>query len=381
MKKNYAFISYSTRWKTDAEALRFLLNKNHIETWMAPYDIPSGNSYADVINKAIRNASCFVLLLSEEAQRSPWVPRETERAINYEKPILAVKTKDIILNDEFEFFLSRHQICVVPKIDDSRSEIKDLIKQIRFFIGNAKKESEKFCSEEIKIPEFYPKIREEEILEENKKSITIMGIGGAGNNLLNFLLKQNFSDRVHFISVTTDKEMYPRCECQNKILLRESEHDKFKTNGDPEEGKRKAERNKDLLRDKLTDKILIVTCGLGRGTGSGVSPVVIREAKEKGIFTISLVTYPFEFEKKNKIAEKAVSELEASDILIIVHNQALMKKSYKELREALSYMNGILEEIVRIVISHIENSEEETIAQIKRLAAEENIEIIIKNHV
>ena len=381
MKKNYAFISYSTRWKTDAEALRFLLNKNHIETWMAPYDIPSGNSYADVINKAIRNASCFVLLLSEEAQRSPWVPRETERAINYEKPILAVKTKDIILNDEFEFFLSRHQICVVPKIDDSRSEIKDLIKQIRFFIGNAKKESEKFCSEEIKILEFYPKIREEEILEENKKSITIMGIGGAGNNLLNFLLKQNFSDRVHFISVTTDKEMYPRCECKNKILLRVDEHDEFKTNGDPEEGKRKAEWNKDLLRDKLMDKILIVTCGLGRGTGSGVSPVVIREAKEKGILTISLVTYPFEFEKKNEIAEKAVSELEASDILIIVHNQALMKKSYKELREALSYMNGILEEIVRIVISHIENSEEETIAQIKQLAAEENIEIIIKNHV
>ena len=381
MKKNYAFISYSTKWKTDAEALRFLLNKNHIETWMAPYDIPSGNSYADVINKAIRNASCFVLLLSEEAQRSPWVPRETERAINYEKPILAVKTKDIILNDEFEFFLSRHQICVVPKIDDSRSEIKDLIKQIRFFIGNAQKESEKFCSEEIKIPKFYPKIREEEILEENKKSIMIMGIGGAGNNLLNFLLKQNFSDRIHFISVTTDKEMYALCECKNKILLRVDEHDEFKTNGDPEEGKRKAEWNKDLLRDKLTDKILIVTCGLGRGTGSGVSPVVIREAKEKGILTISLVTYPFEFEKKNEIAEKAISELEASDILIIVHNQALMKKSYKELREALSYMNGILEEIVRIVISHIENSEEETIAQIKQLAAEENIEIIIKNHV
>ena len=44
-------------------------------------------------------------------------------------------------------------------------------------------------------------------------------------------------------------------------------------------------------------------------------------------------------------------------------------------------MNGILEEIVRIVISHIENSEEKTIAQIKQLAAEENIEIIIKNHV
>ena len=73
----YAFISYSTKNQQMADSFRTLFNQKGIKTWMAPGDIPFGSTYTSTINRAIKEASCFVLLLSESAQCSKWVPKET----------------------------------------------------------------------------------------------------------------------------------------------------------------------------------------------------------------------------------------------------------------------------------------------------------------
>ena len=119
----YVFISYSTKNQQEANAIRYYLEKNGINTWMAPYDIPPGNTYAKVINQAIQQCSCCVLVLSNESQQSMWVPREIERAINYHKILIPISIETVILNDEFELYISTNQIVNVGKINDNSTEL------------------------------------------------------------------------------------------------------------------------------------------------------------------------------------------------------------------------------------------------------------------
>lgn len=123
----YVFISYSSKNRDTADAFKNLLNKNNIETWMAPHDIPVGSKYASVIGKSIKNCSCFLLLLTYDSQGSIWVAKEVERAINYKKPIVPIQLEDVILNDEFEMYLSTDQILAIKTIDETTSEIQNLI--------------------------------------------------------------------------------------------------------------------------------------------------------------------------------------------------------------------------------------------------------------
>ena len=96
-----------------------LFNKNGIKTWMAPGDIPFGSTYAATINRAIKDSSCFVLLLSESAQGSRWVLNETERAVSTGKIIFTVLLDDVSMNDDFEFMLSTSQAVAIRKIDEN----------------------------------------------------------------------------------------------------------------------------------------------------------------------------------------------------------------------------------------------------------------------
>lgn len=132
----YAFISYSTKNQMSADAMYMLLKKNEISAWMAPGDIPAGYKYADVINKAIKDCSCVVLLLSNAALNSVWVPKEVERAVNYRKPIIPVQLEDVILNDEFEMYISTDQIVAVQKFDESSDAITKLLTSLKTYTSN-----------------------------------------------------------------------------------------------------------------------------------------------------------------------------------------------------------------------------------------------------
>lgn len=127
----YVFISYSSKNKDIADTLRNVLIKNRIDTWMAPNDIPAGSKYAQVIGKALKCCSCLVLLLTNESQQSPWVAKEVERAINYRKTIIPIQLEDVLLNDEFEMYISTDQIIAIRKVDESSEDVRRLISTIR----------------------------------------------------------------------------------------------------------------------------------------------------------------------------------------------------------------------------------------------------------
>ena len=127
----YAFISYSTKNQASADAMRELFHKNSIDTWMAPYDIPVGSKYAAVITKAIRDCSCFVLLLSNDSQASEAVDSEVELAVlTFKKSIITVELEKVILNDAFTFYIHNKQIIAAHKIDEDSLEIKQILEAV-----------------------------------------------------------------------------------------------------------------------------------------------------------------------------------------------------------------------------------------------------------
>lgn len=130
----YAFISYSTKNQSFADDMRELFHNHGIETWMAPYDIPVGNKYAAVITNAIRNCSCFVLLLSNDSQKSDAVDSEVELAVlTYKKSIITIELEKVELNDSFTFYIHNKQIIAVHKIDESSKEIKQVLTAVRAY--------------------------------------------------------------------------------------------------------------------------------------------------------------------------------------------------------------------------------------------------------
>ena len=134
----YAFISYSTKNQQMADSFKTLFNQNGVETWMAPGDIPFGSTYTSTINRAIKGASCFVLLLSESAQGSQWVLKETERAVSTGKTVFTVMLDDVPLNDDFEFMLSTSQAVAIRKIDENNENIKRLLQAVVEYTGRSK---------------------------------------------------------------------------------------------------------------------------------------------------------------------------------------------------------------------------------------------------
>ncbi|MBR4865397.1 MAG: toll/interleukin-1 receptor domain-containing protein [Clostridia bacterium] len=132
----YAFISYSARQRPDADRLRLLLQNNKIDTWMAPYDIPEGTDYSDVVNDVIRDAACVVLLLTKDTQSSVYVDKEIERALHYGKTIAPIQLGQVELNDSFAFYLCNQQIATVPALDESIPKIQALLRHLSYLCND-----------------------------------------------------------------------------------------------------------------------------------------------------------------------------------------------------------------------------------------------------
>ncbi len=127
----YAFISYSSKNRASADSLRELLKRNGIATWMAPCDIPAGKEYAEMIAEAVKNCACFVLILTRQSQKSKWVSKELERAVNYKKPIIPVMLEEVDLDSKFELYIGEYQLIEVNRLDESSLNMRRIIAGIK----------------------------------------------------------------------------------------------------------------------------------------------------------------------------------------------------------------------------------------------------------
>lgn len=159
--------------------------------------------------------------------------------------------------------------------------------------------------------------------------IKIVGLGGAGGNALNSMVRSQKITGVEFIAVNTDSQALATLEVPNKIQIGEKITRGLGSGGDPEIGQKAAEESVDVLRSRLEGADMVfVTCGMGGGTGTGGAPILAEVAKSLGALTVGVVTKPFSFEgaKRMENAVRGIQSLhDKVDALIVVPNQKLLE--------------------------------------------------------
>ncbi len=131
----YAFISYSSKNQGAADAFRSILKKNSVGVWMAPYDIPAGSEYAEVLYDALTGCSCLLLLLTGYSQNSQWVKKEVNIAISNNKTVVPVKLENIELNSAMKLYLNDQQIVPVYTLDESSDGVRSVLRSIIAITG------------------------------------------------------------------------------------------------------------------------------------------------------------------------------------------------------------------------------------------------------
>lgn len=159
--------------------------------------------------------------------------------------------------------------------------------------------------------------------------IKVIGVGGGGDNAVNYMYRQNIPN-VNFVVCNTDEQALKMSPVPNQLILGWDVTHGRGAGNDPGTGRDCAESSKEDIRalfDQNTEMVFI-TAGMGGGTGTGAAPVVARIAKEENKLTIGIVTIPFLFEGKKKImkAIEGAKEMQKHvDALLVINNENLIE--------------------------------------------------------
>jgi cell division protein FtsZ len=161
-----------------------------------------------------------------------------------------------------------------------------------------------------------------------KPRITVVGVGGAGGNAVNNMIRSNLSG-VEFLVANTDAQALELSNADQRIQLGLSLTHGLGAGARPEIGRASAEEAIEEIVDQLgRSHMVFITAGMGGGTGTGAAPVIARAAREAGVLTVGVVTKPFHFEgaSRMRLAEEGIEELSKHvDTLIIIPNQNLFR--------------------------------------------------------
>ena len=161
---------------------------------------------------------------------------------------------------------------------------------------------------------------------ENVVNIKVIGIGGAGNNVVNRMVKAG-TQGVEFIAINTDKQALAVSNADQKLQIGEKMTKGQGAGSDPEIGKRSAEESRNNIAKVIENAdMAFITCGMGGGTGTGAAPIVAEICRDAGLLTVGVVTKPFKFEGKRRMdqANAGIKELLGRvDSLLIIPNDRL----------------------------------------------------------
>ena len=158
--------------------------------------------------------------------------------------------------------------------------------------------------------------------------IIVVGVGGGGNNAVNRMIDEQIAG-VEFIAVNTDKQALQLCKAPTLMQIGEKLTKGLGAGAQPEVGEKAAEESAEEISAALKGADMVfVTCGRGGGTGTGAAPVVARIAKEQGALTVAVVTKPFRFESRTRMANAlaGIDKLKENvDTMIVIPNDKLLE--------------------------------------------------------
>jgi cell division protein FtsZ len=158
--------------------------------------------------------------------------------------------------------------------------------------------------------------------------IKVVGVGGGGVNAINRMIEQGLKG-VEFVAINTDAQALLMSDADVKLDIGRDLTRGLGAGADPEVGRQAAEDHIEEIQEVLRGSDMVfVTAGEGGGTGTGGAPVIAKIARDSGALTIGVVTRPFSFEGKRRMAQAdiGVEALRSEvDTLIVIPNDRLLE--------------------------------------------------------
>lgn len=205
-----------------------------------------------------------------------------------------------------------------------------------------------FNTQNIKIIEEKP-IR---TLPDNVAKISVIGVGGAGCNMVDHMISEGVNYRINMAVANTDLQSLQISKAPTKIQIGVQLTRGLGAGMKPEVGRDAANENYEDIKTALTGSdIVFVASGLGGGTGTGAAAVVASAAKEVGALTVSVATKPFAWEGKQRaaLANLGLEELrKVSDSIIIIQNDKLLNiiEQSTGMKDAFKMVDNVLYQAV-----------------------------------
>lgn len=182
--------------------------------------------------------------------------------------------------------------------------------------------------------------------------IKVVGVGGAGCNAVNTMIKAGLN-RVEFVVANTDVQALGRSQAPYKIQLGPKRARGLGAGARPDVGKEAALESEGQIREAIEGADMVfITAGMGGGTGTGGAPIAAKIAHEMGILTVGVVTKPFQYEGHRRLsyAEEGLRELKKHvDSLLVIPNQKLLGQVDKStpLLEAFKVADDVLRQAIQ----------------------------------
>ncbi|WP_373436158.1 cell division protein FtsZ [Metamycoplasma equirhinis] len=186
-------------------------------------------------------------------------------------------------------------------------------------------------------------------------NIKVIGVGGGGNNSIQTLIDTKL-DGLEFIVANTDKQALAKFD--EKYVLHLGDKRGIGAGAKPEIGRSAALASIDEIKSKIKGAdLVIITAGMGGGTGTGASPVIAKIAKECGALVVAIVTTPFSFEgtHRAKIAESGIEEIKkyVDSYIVVSNNKLLLQYGDISFNDAFKCANNVLRQTIRTLVDVI----------------------------
>ena len=183
--------------------------------------------------------------------------------------------------------------------------------------------------------------------KEQSSIIKVIGVGGGGSNAVNHMFSQNI-EGVNFIICNTDAQAIASSKVPNKIQLGPHLTQGLGAGANPTIGRQATEESLEEIKRilEVNTKMAFITAGMGGGTGTGGAPILAKVCKDLGILTVGIVTTPFAYEGKKRLAqaEEGIMLLKNHvDTLLVISNDKLRHQfGNLKMKEAFAKADNVL---------------------------------------
>lgn len=193
-------------------------------------------------------------------------------------------------------------------------------------------------------------------MDVGQANIKVIGVGGAGNNMVNWLYKKGIKG-AEIVAVNTDQQHLQITEADRKFLLGRNVTKGLGCGGYPEKGSEAAKESMQQLKESLKDADMVFICaGMGGGTGTGAAPVIAQLAKDSGSIVIGTTTMPFKIERARiDKAEFGLEQLrQVSDTVIVIDNNRLVQIAGNlPVTQAFAVANELISTMIKGIVETI----------------------------